>query len=442
MGRRAAMRTWALIFCSLFWAGNTFAQSHSGFYVQGRFLYDPCGEKVILRGVANPNIWFKRDGMPYYEEIEKTGANVVRIVWETRGSAKELDMAISNCIAYSMIPMPECHDATGNWSKLQAVVDYWIRPDIVEVLKKHEAYLLLNIANEAGDASVSSKTFREGYESAILKIRNAGIHVPLVIDAPNWGQNINILQSEGPSLIQADPDHNLLFSVHMWWPRRYGYREEDIKREIQESVAKGLPLIVGEFSQMHGSCDESTITPENSIPYRTIIRECHLNEIGYLAWSWCGNCNPLWDMTKDGTYETLYDWGLEVAVTDSFSIQNTSIRPYFVLYGSCATSVQEREKLSKEAMLFPAYPNPFNSETTLRYSLPQKGYVRLNIYDTLGHPIKTLISKRQGSGECTVMWDARDEKGIPVASGTYVVRLFYKDKNRIWIKSEKLLLIK
>lgn len=422
--------------------GNVLAQQHPGFYVQGRFLYDPCGEKVILRGVANPNIWFKRDGMPYYEEIEKTGANVVRIVWETQGSAQELDLAISNCIAYSMIPMPECHDATGNWSKLQTVVDYWTRSDIVEVLKKHEAYLLLNIANEAGDASVSSKTFREGYASAILKIRNAGIHVPLVIDAPNWGQNINILQSAGPALIEADPDRNLLFSVHMWWPKRYGYREQDIGREIRESVDMGLPLIVGEFSQMHGSCDETTVTADNAISYRTIIRECHLNEIGYLAWSWFGNCNPLWDMTKDGTYETLYDWGLEVAVTDSFSIQNTSIRPYSILNGTCESGIKEKGKLPKDVQLFPAYPNPFNSETKIRYHISQKGHVRLNIYDTLGHPIKTLIFQHLEPGEYTVVWNGQDEKGKPVASGTYVCRLFYRDHSRAWIKSEKLLLIK
>jgi hypothetical protein len=42
-----------------------------------------CGEKVILRGVSNPNIWFEHDGLIRYREIEKTGAKVVRIVWQT-----------------------------------------------------------------------------------------------------------------------------------------------------------------------------------------------------------------------------------------------------------------------------------------------------------------------------------------------------------------------
>ncbi len=40
----------------------------------------------------------------------------------------------------------------------------------------------------------------------------------------------------------------------------YGFREQDIIDEIAVSVNLELPLIVGEFSQMHGSCDEDEIT--------------------------------------------------------------------------------------------------------------------------------------------------------------------------------------
>ncbi|MCJ7813681.1 coagulation factor 5/8 type domain protein, partial [bacterium] len=46
-------------------------------------------------------------------------------------------------------------------------------------------------------------------------------------------------------------------------------------------------------------------------------------------------------MTSNGTYDQLYDWGLEVAVTDSYSIQNTSVRPYSITHGSCQPAVVE-----------------------------------------------------------------------------------------------------
>jgi mannan endo-1,4-beta-mannosidase len=108
-----------------------YSQELPGLKVIGRHLYDKCGEKIILRGVSNPNIWFEKTGGTKYAEIEQTGANIIRIVWNTNGSSSDLDLAIENCIALDMIPMIELHDATGDWSLLQKCVDYWCREDVV-----------------------------------------------------------------------------------------------------------------------------------------------------------------------------------------------------------------------------------------------------------------------------------------------------------------------
>ncbi len=386
------------------------AQEYPGFRVKGRHLYDKCGEKVILRGINNPNIWFEKNGVPRYTEIDKTGANVIRIVWQTNGTAQELDEAIANCIAKSMIPMAELHDATGDLSKLPDCVDYWIDPDVVDVIVKHEEYLLINIANEAGDWNVTPAEFKTAYSSAVSAMRDAGIHVPLFIDGSDWGKNINILQSEGPDLIESDPDHNLMFSVHMWWPKMYGFSESDIGDEIAESVEMGLPLIVGEFSQMHGSCDENTITDENSIAYKTIIRECEENEIGYIAWSFFGNCNSLWDMSSDGTYESLYDWGLEVAVSDENSIANTAVRPYYISNAVCNPNTVESTPVSKPGLvnLMKNFPNPFKESTRIDYALTRDALVELSVYNFLGEKVHTLNNKRQIPGTYSVVLDAEE----------------------------------
>ncbi len=310
---------------------STLAQDYPGFRVKGRYLNDKCGEKVILRGVNKMIIWKDIDGIPSYSEIAQTGANVVRIVWNDSGPALDLDKTITNCIARQMIPMVESHDATGKWDLLDKATDYWLRADIVPVLQKHEQYLLLNIANECGDAGVTPETFRSKYSVVINKMRQAGIHVPLIIDATDWGKNINILQSEGPALLEADPDHNLLFSIHLWWPLMWGYSEKKIIDELAESVAMELPLIVGEFGNQW---DE---TPGGAIPWRAILKQCQRYEIGWLAWSWGPGNKPqtFLDMTKNGSFATLHDWGLAVAVTDSFSIKNTSVRPAFIRNLNC-----------------------------------------------------------------------------------------------------------
>lgn len=320
-----------ICFFSIFLCVVLYAENPPGFYVKGRYLYDKCGEKVILRGINKKIIWEDRDGIPSLNEIKKTGANAVRIVWLTKGAVAGLDTVITNCIERQMIPVIECHDATGKWELLPKVIDFWVRPDVVEVIQKHEMYLLLNIANEPGEWDVPADTFRTVYTRAVRRMRLAGIHVPLIIDPPDWGKNINALQSEGPALIASDPDHNLMFSIHMWWPRIWGYSDATVMNEIRESVEMELPLIVGEFGNRW---DE---TEEGKIPYLTIIKQCQQNEIGWIAWSWGpGNQPQTWlDMTRDGTYESLFGWGLEVAVTDSFSIKNTSVIPQFILNGGC-----------------------------------------------------------------------------------------------------------
>ena len=330
------MKKRLLFFCTLFTfifmllstgqAVSAADSQHPGFRVEGRFLYDNQGEKVILYGINKMIVWTDKDGTPSYSEIAKTGANSVRIVWSLEGTAEELDLAIRNCRAENMIPIVELHDATGDWSKLPALVDYWTRPDIVAVLQKHQEYLLVNIGNEVGQ-QVSEADFKAGYKTAVNRMRTAGIHVPLVIDASSYGQDINILQSCGPYLLTEDPDNNLMFSVHMWWPKAWGYTAQRVIDELAETVTLNLPLIVGEFGHIW---DE---TESGKIPYQTIIEYCYKYQIGYLPWEFGPGNNPqtFLDMSTDGTYDTLHGWGLEVAVTSPYSIQNIAERPVSML---------------------------------------------------------------------------------------------------------------
>ncbi len=97
-------------------------------------------------------------GTEYFPEIAKTKANSVRIVWKTvdgnnnPSSKAQLESLIQNCIEAKMIPIVEIHDATCDWTrKLDMVIDYWMQPDMVTLVKKYEHALLVNIANEAGD---------------------------------------------------------------------------------------------------------------------------------------------------------------------------------------------------------------------------------------------------------------------------------------------------
>jgi len=69
------------------------------------------------------------------------------------------------------------------------------------------------------------------------------------------------------------------------------------------------------------------------------------------------------------------------------------------------------------------YPNPFNPETTIRYQLAQREQVKLEIFNTLGSKVTTLVDGAQTTGEHVAVWDGRTGAGIPAAGGVYFYRL-------------------
>lgn len=118
-----------------------------------------------------------------------------------------------------------------------------------------------------------------------------------------------------------------MFSLHTWWTD--SDVEARIKRELEESVAMGLPLIVGEFGGVSVDCNIA-------FPYKTLIAECQKNDIGYLPWSWGPqNTCAAHSMSTNDRFDSLRPWGREVLVTDPNSIKNTSVIPYSIRYGTC-----------------------------------------------------------------------------------------------------------
>ncbi len=85
------------------------------------------------------------------------------------------------------------------------------------------------------------------------------------------------------------------------------------------------------------------------------------------------------------------------------------------------------------------YPNPFNPSTTIRFSLPVDKKISLVVYDMLGKEVKTLLSDQDYTkGSHTAIWDATNNAGAPVASGSYVYTLKYGN----FSKSQKMMLVR
>lgn len=317
--------------------------------VQGTKIKNKCGTDFVMRGVNFGGYWQydvnnRMNTLNRIKEIKKSGTNTVRLPWSANTQYsrdyKVLDTLLKHIVASKMIAMVEFHDLTCQNltpANIQIATNYWTSANVLAVLKKYENYLILNIANEVGsdwqgNTPVVVQKMIDAYTPSIVTLRNAGLKCPITIDATDCGQNIEALVSAAPTLLASDPDHNLIFSAHLYWNNdNYTTR---LTNAYNNAVAAGICLIVGEFAVAQDCMLNST--PND---YVAIMQVCNQYSIGYLAWEWggsqqyAGNGSLCPDDSRgvgysrltmtgsSGMYADRAGWGATV-VTD---IQNTSV---------------------------------------------------------------------------------------------------------------------
>jgi hypothetical protein len=94
--------------------------------------------------------------------------------------------------------------------------------------------------------------------------------------------------------------------------------------------------------------------------------------------------------------------------------------------------------LPKEFALSQNYPNPFNPVTQFTVDVPKAADVEIAVYDVLGRRITSLMTGEQEAGYHTVAWDSKDNRGLTVPSGMYMVRMTAGDFRAV----RKVLLLK
>ena len=75
------------------------------------------------------------------------------------------------------------------------------------------------------------------------------------------------------------------------------------------------------------------------------------------------------------------------------------------------------------ALTFQIIPNPFNTETTIRYQLPAPDYATLKIYNITGQLVRTLLDDPMKSGYHSTVWNGRNNKDEEIGSGLYFICL-------------------
>lgn len=93
------------------------------------------------------------------------------------------------------------------------------------------------------------------------------------------------------------------------------------------------------------------------------------------------------------------------------------------------TGVEDEVNIPEDFVLHQNFPNPFNSSTTIRYTLAISGTVEINIYDVTGRFIRNLVSGFSAQGSHSVVWDGKNASGSDVSSGIYFYQLRAADFN-------------
>ena len=160
------------------------------------------------------------------------------------------------------------------------------------------------------------------------------------------------------------------------------------------------------------------------------------------------------------SYSAIQHWVKESIDLSAYSGSNVQFRFFFdsdgglngdgfyfdefkvVDYSQTPVGIGGDQPLAPQRLeLYQNYPNPFNPVTTIAYQLPlryQGEKVRLQIFNSLGQRVRTLVNGVQNPGTHEVRWDGTNDAGLALSSGIYLYKLTAGDMSL----TRKMLLIK
>jgi mannan endo-1,4-beta-mannosidase len=275
-------------------------------------IYDPHGEPFLMRGINHTHWWGDQpNNLLAVDELAKTNANVIRVVFGPDfgvDTAAEKREVVERYLDNGLVPMVEEHRGTcdEDTATLAEIVDVWLEPENQAWLKQYEKQVILNIANEWGPADAG--VWASAYEEGIRRLREAGIHNLIVVDAGgNCGQNPLTVAEKGKEILEADPEHNVAFSIHL-----YGFWRTDEAPDVGSWGPDGAPWSIRE--QLLGLQQQKLAVLIGEIAWegtdvvefssRRALQIFEELGVGWIAWSWNQNGDVAYDLRAGDTAYT------------------------------------------------------------------------------------------------------------------------------------------
>lgn len=291
-----------------------------GFYVVGSRVYDANGNEFRIRGTNKTHQDVQAPG------LGKTKSNATRwiiyFVDDPNRAVRDLQSASIGGTTTNgkAVQIPGFWDGTcqSDSASFSTMVDRWVRD--AAVYQTIEKFTIINVANEWGNDEAA---WRDAYVAALPKIRAAGWHGLIMVDAPGCGQNGMAIARQGAAILAADPERNVLFDWHVYGNvfdsqggiARQWAEQVDLVPTMDALVSSGLAAVVGEFGPGRNIGPSPTmLTPQRLVS----VAEAH--GIGFMSWSWEDNdlsgamCSDngfchTFDPSKDPTPSNLTTYG-------------------------------------------------------------------------------------------------------------------------------------
>jgi mannan endo-1,4-beta-mannosidase len=297
------------------------------YHVSGRNLYDPCGERVIVRGVEQM-FWQTTWILPsFVDEIGRTGANTVRVLPQisapTPDGGQPLSLAGTEDLIRRGIQSHMLVDVAINGGKDP---DIYLRSDVKTMLLKYEKNIVIHAVGEAYESTGSAWATR--VKGVISRLRAGGYKAPLYIMSIDGGRNLPAILTYGADIFASDPLKNVVFGWQAYWgssnyyQNRYGMTLAQAMARVRDAP---VPIQVGLLRHTDGA---------ETMNYSPVMADAQTYGIGWLWWDWRMSTDNL---TTSGIYGAWAADGYAVVLGNPNGIGNTSVRTYFQRNNACPT---------------------------------------------------------------------------------------------------------
>jgi hypothetical protein len=248
------------------------------------------------------------DWVGLVEEISASGANAVRVLPGVNTlSVADVDAVLTLVGQKRMVAFIDPLNG-----------DNWLgRTDVKTMLKKHEAYLIIDAYGEPQYDDRDS--WRAEAADALRAVRDMGYTVPLTVTANQFGRDLPSLFEYGEEIMAADPLDNTFLGWQAYWGQggyyqdHYGY---SLTEAVDAIVDSGLPIQMG--------LDHITDLPSEAADYALLMSEAQANGIGFLWWDWYNPYGSENNLSNDGSADDLTSTGSTVINSHAASISKTA----------------------------------------------------------------------------------------------------------------------